>query len=504
MSLSPVLAPPGTATKDAGLEQNVANGIRAAKVYCQTCHLFPEPDLLDKKTWKEHTLHSMKIRMGLDSERLKLHPEVKILKAAGVIPERPMVSEQDWNSIVDYYTATAPAVALPQDPREEISVGLKLFRYEKPTFRHDNPATTMVKIGSAERRIYLGDAESKSLDILDATGELLESIPLSNVPVFMNETSRGIYLTLIGRFLPSDDPKGEVAFLERTEKSFAPPKALLTTLPRPTHTEFADFNGDGETDFVVSMFGNMAGKLSWYENLGNEHYQEHVLIPKPGALKTVVQDFNGDGIPDIAVLVAQEQEALFLLINDGRGNFTSHTVFRQPPIYGHTYFETADFDGDGRPDFLVTNGDNGEYPSPPKKYHGIRIYLNKGDDRFELAFFYPLNGAFKAVARDFDQDGDLDIAAISFYPDYQKSPKESFVYLENKGGMRFRASTFRQCISGRWLTMDVDDLDGDGDLDIVLGSYIHGPTEVPDFLMNDWEKIGPSVIILRNKLHDPK
>src|SRR6185295_4301359 len=107
------------------------------------------------------------------------------------------------------------------------------------------------------------------------------------------------YLTMVGHFLPSDDPQGELAFLERTQKSYAPPKVLLTSLPRPTHTEFADFNGDSKTDFVVSMFGNMVGRLSWYENLGNEHYQEHVLIPKPGAIRTVVQDFNGDGVPDI-------------------------------------------------------------------------------------------------------------------------------------------------------------------------------------------------------------
>jgi len=41
-------------------------------------------------------------------------------------------------------------------------------------------------------------------------------------------------------------------------------------------------------------------------------------------------------------------------------------------------------------------------------------------------------------------------------------------------------------------------VDGDGDLDIVLGSYIRGPTKVPEFMSQSWEKQGPSLIILKN------
>jgi len=147
---------------------------------------------------------------------------------------------------------------------------------------------------------------------------------------------------------------------------------------------------------------------------------------------------------------------------------------------------------------LVVNGDNGEYASSLKNYHGVRIYLNRGGNRFEEAYFFPLDGATKAMARDFDGDGDQDIAAISFYPDYQKSPRESFVYLENQGNLKFSPWTFPQCISGRWIVMDVGDVDDDGDMDILLGSYIHGPTKVPDFLSKTWERQGPSLMILKN------
>jgi hypothetical protein len=149
----------------------------------------------------------------------------------------------------------------------------------------------------------------------------------------------------------------------------------------------------------------------------------------------------------------------------------------------------------------VVNGDNGEYASPLKKYHGIRIYLNRGGTRFEEAWFFPLNGCTKAMARDFDGDGDLDLAAISFFPDYQDNPRESFVYLENRGGFDYAPFTFRECISGRWVAMDVEDLDGDGDLDIFLGSYIHGPTAVPGHLAQMWERQGPSLIMLENTKH---
>src|SRR4030095_4370777 len=83
------------------------------------------------------------------------------------------------------------------------------------------------------------------------------------------------------------------------------------------------------------------------------------------------------------------------------------------------------------------------------------------------------------MAKDFDQDGDLDIAAISYFPDFKNQPQEAFVYLENKRIISLRQETFQFTLytikefnEGKWLTMDAGDVDGDGDDDIALGNLV--------------------------------
>ena len=110
-----------------------------------------------------------------------------------------------------------------------------------------------------------------------------------------------------------------------------------------------------------------------------------------------------------------------------------------------------------------------------------------------------MNGASKAIAKDFDGDGDLDIASISYFPDYSNTPEESFIYWENKGNYSFQPFSFKDAFAGRWLTMDAGDMDGDGDLDIILGNAKFPIGAVPGWLMKKWNQSSPSVLILKNK-----
>ena len=254
---------------------------------------------------------------------------------------------------------------------------------------------------------------------------------------------------------------------------------------------YSDFNQDGKEDVLVCSFGNETGKLAWYEN---GSMQEHLLKLIPGVRNVILKDMNNDKLLDILALTTQAREGILLFVNKGKGEFEEQQLLEFPSVYGSSYMDLVDFNKDGFMDILYTNGDNADLSMCLKNYHGIRIFLNDGKNHFTEKYFYPMYGAAKAMVADFDLDGDLDIAAISFFPDEKQKPNEGFLLLDNQGDMSFKAATFKQANQGKWMVMDVADMDSDGDLDIVLGSFyqknLHGKPE----------KTKPtSVIILENK-----
>lgn len=153
-------------------------------------------------------------------------------------------------------------------------------------------------------------------------------------------------------------------------------------------------------------------------------------------------------------------------------------------------------------DILTTNGDNADYSVVLKAYHGIRIFLNDGTNHFKENIFLPVYGIQKAMPADIDNDGDFDMVSISFFPDYEKHPEESFIYWENTGKNDFRRFTFEGVTAGRWITLDVGDMDKDGDLDIILGNAVLSAGNVPETLMAKWKKHSPSVIVLENRMRN--
>ncbi|RRA97607.1 FG-GAP repeat domain-containing protein [Larkinella rosea] len=488
-----------TPTEPSGL-----SGQELAQTYCKSCHAFPSPDLLEKHIWKQKVLPQMALRMGFSADSLSPFrqmsdpEEIQRVLVSGSFANSPMIHPDDWAKITAYYLEKAPEKPLPQAPKPPVSYDLPLFKLRQPAQSVDN-LVTLLHYEPENRRIAVGSRRG-NLFFLNNELQKVDSVVTFSAPSSLRTRKDGsLDVLTMGTMDPNDLQNGELLHINRNPGTQKIERSvLLKRLQRPVEATYADLNGDGKEDILVCQFGFYVGQLTWFENAGST-YIEHILEPVPGAIRATVTDMNGDGRAEIVVLLSQSDEQVAIFNNEGGGRFWKKTVLRFPPAFGSSYLDIVDFDQDGDMDFLYTNGDNADFSNSLKRYHGIRLFRNDGNFRFKQQWFYPMHGATKALARDFDGDGDLDVAGIAFYPDFSRRRPEGFVYLENRGNNRFRPKSFPESAMGSWLTMDAADVDQDGDEDILLGSFAFRVTPTPKELMDRWRKSKAGVILLENQ-----
>lgn len=410
------------------------------------------------------------------------------------LPASPVVTEKEWEAICHYFEVNAPdslSKATRKQPKELSQFAISKFQL--PGGR-SNPLITLLEVDTAHENIFIGTRQSW-LYKLDRNFVATDSFSLNSPPSYINfQNSPELHVSLMGIMDPNDQAKGEiVSMVNSTTK----PTTLIDSIKRPVYFEKIDLNDDGREDFVVCAFGNFTGALLVYENT-EKGFVKKVINAQPGTRKVIVKDFNNDGLPDILALTSQADEKIVLFINQGNFNFKLKILLRFPPVYGSSYFDIADFNHDGLYDILYTNGDNADISIVLKPYHGVRIFTNTGHDKFNETWFYPMYGASEAVARDFDADGDIDIAAISFFPDFKNHYEDGFIYFENNND-QFIPHTTELAKSGRWLKITAADIDKDGDEDLLLGALDFRPM-VPDSIYQHWMEEKTAVLILRNKL----
>ncbi|MCF0041305.1 FG-GAP-like repeat-containing protein [Dyadobacter fanqingshengii] len=457
------------------------SGRELAATHCSRCHAFVPPEILGKPNWKK-VLPDMHERMG------------------------PILAKADWQKIEQYFITNAPDSVAPPIRTNKIRIGLKHFRYKETSFSHRPAMTSIVKILPNKRGIVYNDSKGKSNVLTFLKPDLSEnySMRLESTPIDFYEKGEELYLTMIGKgVFPTDARDGALQRLVKndSEKGFKSGNIAISNLQRPVSMAYGDLNKDGFEDVVACEFGNESGQLSWFENNGRGGYDKRTLRDKPGAITAIIKDANKDGLMDIYVLMAQADEGVFLYINQGGGKFEEKRLLSFMPLNGSQHLELADFNKDGFEDIIYVCGDNADKTPILKNYHGIYIFLNDGKSSFKQSYFYHMNGAYKAMVRDYDLDGDLDIAAISFFPDYARYPEESFIYLKNQGNLKFEDYSFPQAPKGRWIVMDAGDMDADGDIDLVLGSFVHFlPLGDKTGLGKKWISDGPSIIVLENTI----
>ncbi len=472
-----------------------------AEQHCGSCHLFPEPALLDKKTWIEGIKPQMAIRMGLslpDFNAMDPEEYQKVL-AEGGLPAQAMITGSDWNRIWRYYEREAPAKALfQQKPLSLSSEDEEVFQpkilWQSPA---QSPTFSMLNFDQRSLTLLAGMREGKVFKYID--GVIQDSLFAPSSPSQITFNSKGhLLMLLMGKMDPNDLHRGLLLEAKRTPQRWEVVKPWITQLNRPVHFCEADLDEDGNQDWVVCEFGHFLGKLAWYKISKDGTTEEKVLLRRPGARLTQAVDLDRDGKTDLVALMAQGDEQIIWFKNQGKGNFEQKTLLRFPPIYGSSYLDVQDINLDGLPDLIHSAGDNYDYSYSLKKYHGIRIYLNQGKGEFKLQTFIPMPGASKVLAADFNQDQLTDIVAISYFPDYHSKSLAGLVFFKNLGQGRFGAYSLPMGDSANWLLMEKGDLDADGDLDLVLGAGSINNT-VPKYQKIAWEKQGIGLLVLENQ-----
>lgn len=507
----------GQKSSQPGTDTSVGRDL--ARQYCTTCHLFTEPGLLPKQSW-EFLLTYMGFFLGMvdygylegSSDRTLdiIRAREGFVRDANLLPAQPAISKEQWKALRDYYIVNAPETAIPQDLKPALKEDLTLFRPKPAQYRAENAITSLVHIDEGNGLILISDSRSEQLTVLDGDLQFHDRHPSPGVYlVEAHSKDNEIFLLNIGDLFASEIGKsyGELQHAKLLGGVYYNLKILLKNLHRPCDFSLADLNNDSLDELLIANFGDYTGNLSLYQRdpqTGVFHPEPKILSDQPGIVKSVVYDFSGDGLPDIAVLTSAARENLSILINKGNLEFSRHLIFEEHPSFGYTGLEMRDFNQDGLMDLITLNGDNGD--SDPyntlKRDQGIRIYLNQGKLHFKEACFYPMYGVYGVEIEDFDLDGDLDIAAIAFHPDFNSEKPENFVFLEQTGSLQFAPRTHSATYGGRWLTMDSGDLDGDGDKDIILGAA-YSPVGMMENHQEKFLKLvkeGPAILVLENQI----
>ena len=470
------------------------------QVHCGSCHLLPDPNSLPKEIWKEGVLPEMAARMGYryndyNPYLYKSPEEIGYLEQSKMYPDEAIIDSVTWWGIHDYIISLAPN-SIPIEKTRK-SRNKKLTQFSVRTI--DPPKLTVPIITGIEfdmvRHLFtIGDATGNLYQWPDPHKTTVQEKRNAAVTSYRQRQS-DLYITEVGILNPSEIPKGSI-----TKVSSSKADTIITDLHRPVFTEIYDINDDGTDELLICEFGHLTGQLSLLVQREGRYYKK-ALYGLPGSTKVEIADMDGDGKKDIVALFAQGNEGVFIFYQKENLDFVHEQVIQLPPEFGSSWFELIDYDKDGDLDIVLTNGDNADYSVFYKPFHGIRLFLNDGANHFTEEWFYPIYGASRVLADDYDLDGDIDFAVTALFNDTQNSPDEGFIYLENliSGKFDFQPYIIDGAFTNGWLTMAKGDYDLDGDIDIMVGCFeVKGLRKKTSFFKSS-EDDPIKILLLENK-----
>ena len=228
---------------------------------------------------------------------------------------------------------------------------------------------------------------------------------------------------------------------------------------QPQSVYACDIDGDGDQDLLsASSFDD---KIAWYENVGGLYpfgNQQIISTTAVGAQAVYACDIDGDGDQDVLSASWDDDKIAWYENTDGKGTFGEERIISVYSEKVHSIY-ACDIDGDGDQDILSAAwGDNmiawHENTDGKGTFGGIKVISNSA------------GGAFSVIGADMDGDGDMDV--VSGY-----SSGAKVVWYENYNGEGY-FETEQLIVDSVYMpkSVQVCDIDGDGDLDVFASSYL--------------------------------
>lgn len=218
------------------------------------------------------------------------------------------------------------------------------------------------------------------------------------------------------------------------------PAVAITTIKDPAEIVTGDFNEDGVIDIAVS--GGFPGRVGVHlgagsSGIGTGGFGAVVsylgLSTRPKGL--VTGDYNEDGIPDLAVGYrgpAGDNEARVQVLEGQGSGGHGNGLFVANPIYALVAFQiqslygirSADFNDDGRPDFVVASDTLSSDGLRPR----LSVSLNLGGGLFDIGRNSDVGGTalVSMAVADWNQDGRPDVMVTN--NETQQTPSVALLY----------------------------------------------------------------------------
>lgn len=259
--------------------------------------------------------------------------------------------------------------------------------------------------------------------------------------------------------------------------------------------QLGDLDGDGDLDLISAN-----GVYHWNETSGSYQRVQTFSTNMSTSRVTSLADFDNDGDLDwyVTTYYWGDNGLERLFINDGSGNFTLGSSFAIGS-YQMTS-ASADFDEDGIIDVVIAG------------YYDVYVGINDGaftngdpvNFNYNSVFTNGNNYIRDIKAEDFNGDGHIDIV----FGGYAKIGDDmGLIMMLGNGDGTFQNGQIIETYGALTWDIDVNDFEGDGDLDIVtvvngINSRLYNNDGAGSFTTTELPFVGAYWNVMKVKLDD--